>query len=65
MTPEDRARQFDGDWHSSPSMPAGAPVPADDDSADLVSSDLAAAATGTVYALLFVAVIIGAAVVFG
>jgi len=41
------------------------PDPPGDDSADLVSSDLAAAATGTVYALLFVAVIIGAAVVFG
>ena len=64
MTPEDRARAFDGDWHTSPSMPAGAPVPADDDAGDLVSSDLAWIARGTWRAFLFLAVIVAAAVVF-
>lgn len=64
MSPEDRARAFEGvDWRPSPSMPSGAPVPADDDSADLISSDLRYAATFLGAVVLIVAVGIAVRVV--
>ena len=55
MSPEERAAGMStvdlGEW----------PEPIGDDSADLMSSDLAAAATEILYTILFLAVIVGAA----